>query len=113
VKPRSGERAESLVCGEREAVFINTEGSLGDRLEDTSFEVISEVPAIEFAYLSERSDQMMLEWENTWDLETNNLYPRAVKLTVTEKPETNPIVLIVPLGSAGFDRKANESLGQN
>lgn len=113
VKPKSGEREESLICDEREAVFMNNVGSFGERPEDTKFELISKVPAIEFAFLSELPRGMTLQWENAWDLEGNKHYPRAVKLTVTEKPETNPIVLIVPLGSAGFERKANESHDQN
>ena len=113
VKPKSGEREESLICDEREAVFMNDVGNLGEGPKDTKFELISKVPAIEFAFLSELPRGMASQWVNAWDLETNKQYPRAVKLTVTEKPETSPVVLIVPLGSAGFERKANENHGQN
>jgi prepilin-type N-terminal cleavage/methylation domain-containing protein len=112
VKPKSGEKEESLICDEQEAVFMNNESSPGEGPEETKFELISEVPAIEFAFLSEAPRGMALQWVNAWDLETSKQYPKAVKLTVTEEPETSPVVLIIPVGSAGFERRANESQAQ-
>jgi prepilin-type N-terminal cleavage/methylation domain-containing protein len=112
VKPKSGEREESLICDEREAVLMNNAGSPGERPEDTKFELISRVLAIEFAFLSGLPRGTTLQWTNAWDLETNKDYPRAVKVSVTEKPETSPVVLIVPIGSAGFERRADESHAQ-
>jgi general secretion pathway protein J len=108
VKPKQGDREESLLFSEKETVFMDRERSLADLPGDTAFELITGVQAIEFGYLSKKPDQMRLEWEKTWDLERDKQYPMAVKLTVTEKSGASPIVLVVRLEAAGFHWKANE-----
>ena len=108
VRPTTGGREETLKFSEEEVVFLLNEGRFEERPDETYYDLIPNVQAIEFAYLNDRADQKTSPWQNTWELERDRGFPMAVRITIAEKAGTEPIVVIARLESAGFNRESNE-----
>ncbi len=106
-------RQKQLMFSERPMTFINpADFSVGNnpgiplKKEPTDFFVlIPKADRIEFAYLKSYSEDKFV-WQDTWNPDEDDLFPRAVRITLVPVRQTPPLSAIIRLDSREEKQKS-------
>ncbi|OEU52056.1 MAG: hypothetical protein BA861_12190 [Desulfobacterales bacterium S3730MH5] len=94
VKADDGSEGDCLSFYEKNVALLNRNGDLDKLDEDDFFELITAARGIGFQYLKGRTEEQSAEWQQTWDPDVDEGFPRAVKVILEGNENTSPIHVI-------------------
>jgi general secretion pathway protein J len=89
---------EHLTFYEKNVELVDKKISTGNPDEGDFSELIPGMKSIVFEYLKARSGEAASIWQKSWDPTVDKGVPRAVRVTLTESDEKDPIYVIAGAG---------------
>ncbi len=99
VEPKQESEGERLVFYEKNVVLLNEDSDLDSPNEDDFTELISGINEIGFEYLKDQDDEDSDVWQQKWDPEDDEGFPKAIKVVLKVDEEKNYITVIARIAS--------------